>query len=171
MVVGAGPAAANEPSPPPTSHVYAYDGAAPVAHGTAERPSLATALPDPARGGSRAARENSARFRGFGVAAKAGDDAALSITKPYARPGGATTAEQRASVQGRPCVDCGATAETQVADHIDPLVKEYYRTGSIDLGRMRSLDAVQPQCPACSASQGGTLSWFSRAMRDFWGLG
>jgi RHS repeat-associated protein len=101
----------------------------------------------------------------------AAEDGALSITRPYARPGGATTAEQRASVQGRPCVDCGATADTQVADHIDPLVKEYYRTGSIDLERMRSLEAVQPQCPACSASQGGTLSWFSRGMRDFWGLG
>jgi hypothetical protein len=61
--------------------------------------------------------------------------------------------------------------DTQVADHIDPLVKEYYRTGTIDLERMRSLDAVQAQCPACSASQGGLLSRFSRAMRDFWGLG
>lgn len=100
-----------------------------------------------------------------GVAAE-GADAAPLITRPYARPGGATTAEQRASVQGRPCVDCGATADTQVADHIDPLVKEYYRTGTIDLQRTRSLEAVQPQCPVCSASQGGTLSWYSRAMRD-----
>jgi len=32
---------------------------------------------------------------------------------------------------------------SQVADHIDPLVQEYYRTGSIDLVRMRSLEAVQ----------------------------
>ncbi len=103
--------------------------------------------------------------------AEAEGTTALSITKPYARPGGATTAEQRASVQGRSCVDCGVTSGTQVADHIDPLVKEYYRTGSIDLERMRSIEAVQPQCPTCSASQGGTLSWFSRAMRDFWGLG
>ncbi len=89
---------------------------------------------------------------------------------PYARPSGATTAAQRASVQCLPCVDCGTTAATQVADHIDPLVQEYYRTGSIDLVRMRSLDAVQPQCPTCSASQGWWLSQFSQAMRRVWGF-
>jgi hypothetical protein len=44
---------------------------------------------------------------------------------PYVRPSGATTAAQRASVQGLPCVDCGAITGTQVADHITPLVQEW----------------------------------------------
>lgn len=89
-----------------------------------------------------------------------------AIAKPYSRPSGATTSAQRAAVQGRPCVDCGQTTERQVADHIDPLVNEYYRTGSIDLERMRSLDAVQPQCPTCSARQGAELSRYSVRIRN-----
>ncbi|NYF11414.1 hypothetical protein HDC94_002570 [Leifsonia sp. AK011] len=69
------------------------------------------------------------------------------------------------AVQGQPCVDCGVVTPTQVADHVEPLVIEYYRTGSIDVDNMRSLTAVQPQCPTCSASQGGTLSQFSKQMK------
>lgn len=103
-------------------------------------------------------------------AAKTADEAVPLITKPYVRPGGATTPAQRAAVQGKECVDCGALAERQVADHIDPLVKEYYRTGTIDLQRMRSIEAVQPQCPTCSARQGADLSRCSREMRQQWGL-
>ena len=99
-----------------------------------------------------------------------GADETLSITSKYVRPGGATNAAQRAAVQGKPCVECGNIAERQVADHIDPLVKEYYRTGSIDPNRMKSLDAVQPQCPTCSARQGAVLSRFSIQMRNLWGL-
>ncbi len=82
-------------------------------------------------------------------------------TTPYKRPSGATTPAQRASVQGKPCVDCGAVTPTQVADHKTPLVREYYETGTIDKGRMRSLDAVQPQCPTCSARQGAEMSRYS----------
>lgn len=52
---------------------------------------------------------------------------APEITKPYKRPSGATTKAQRESVQGKPCVDCGATIQKQYADHKDPLVKEYYQ--------------------------------------------
>jgi RHS repeat-associated protein len=85
---------------------------------------------------------------------------------PYARPSGATTAAQRAAVQGQPCVACGAITETQVADHISPLVQEWYDTGTIDTTGMRSVSAVQPQCPTCSAAQGGQMSWYSRYMRD-----
>ena len=85
---------------------------------------------------------------------------------PYSRPSGATTPAQRASVQDLPCVDCGTTTPSQIADHITPLVKEWYETGTIDKTFMRSLDAVQPQCPTCSAAQGGRLSWHSRTMRD-----
>lgn len=88
------------------------------------------------------------------------------VTVPYSRPSGATTAAQRLSVQNLPCVDCGEFNARQVADHITPLVKEYYETGSVDLTFMRSLEAVQPQCPTCSARQGAELSRYSRQMRE-----
>jgi hypothetical protein len=59
-------------------------------------------------------------------------------------------------------------ASTQVADHITPLVMEWYETGGIDAEFMRSLEAVQPQCPACSAVQGAQMSQYSRIMGDLW---
>jgi hypothetical protein len=62
-------------------------------------------------------------------------------------------------VQGLPCVDCGAITPNQVADHITPLVIEWYETGDIDTEFMRTIEAVQPQCPACSVAQGGQLNW------------
>jgi hypothetical protein len=83
-------------------------------------------------------------------------------TVPYKRPRGATTPAQRAAVQGKPCVDCGVVTPRQVADHKLPLVKEHYETGEIDKVRMRSVDAVQPQCPTCSGRQGAELSRYSR---------
>ncbi|MFN2545152.1 MAG: RHS repeat-associated core domain-containing protein, partial [Actinomycetota bacterium] len=101
----------------------------------------------------------------------AGEAAAVRPSGPYIRPSGATTAAQRASVQGLPCVECGATAPVQVADHINPLVREWYETGTIDETFMRSPETVQPMCPICSASQGGQLSWWSRTMREFFGFG
>lgn len=113
--------------------------------------------------------EGSASVRNRGVATNTAD-VAPTITAPYVRPSGATTPAQRAAVQGQPCVDCGAVAGRQVADHIDPLVREYYRAGTIDVARMRSLDAVQPQCPTCSARQGADLSRYSREMRQLLGL-
>jgi RHS repeat-associated protein len=84
------------------------------------------------------------------------------ITKPYSRPSNATNKAQREAQQGQPCVSCGATTPRQVADHKEPLVKEYYRTGTIDLEKMKSLEAVQPQCPTCSAEQGAEMSRYSR---------
>ena len=95
---------------------------------------------------------------------------APDITKAYKRPSGATTKAQRKSVQGKPCVDCGITTSKQVADHKYPLVKEYYRTGSIDKTRMRDVNSVQPQCPTCSARQGARMSRFSRQMKKEHGL-
>lgn len=95
---------------------------------------------------------------------------APNITTPYKRPSGATTPEQHSFVQGKPCVDCGKIGQVQRADHIDPLVKEYYRTGDINMDKMRSLEAVQPQCGICSAKQGGRLSGFSKKMKDIFGL-
>lgn len=61
-------------------------------------------------------------------------------------------------------VTCGNAAPKIYADHITPLVREYYSTGTINLQRMRSLDAVQPQCPMCSNIQGGQLSVYGRNM-------
>ncbi len=84
----------------------------------------------------------------------------------YKRPNNATTPTQRASVQNQPCVDCGATGQKNVADHKTPLVKEHYETGTIDLERMKSVDAVQPQCPSCSAKQGASMSSYSKAMKS-----
>lgn len=103
-----------------------------------------------------------------GASAGAGKTASSvpKATAPYTRPTGATTSAQRASVQGKPCVDCGTVAPRQVADHKTPLVKEHYETGAIDKSRMRSNDAVQPQCPTCSARQGAEMSQYSREQRQ-----
>ncbi|KZN50868.1 hypothetical protein N476_14600 [Pseudoalteromonas luteoviolacea H33] len=93
-----------------------------------------------------------------------------SITTPYKRPSGATTPAQRQLVQGKACVDCGITTSKQVADHKTPLVKEYYETGTINKPYMKSLDAVQPQCPTCSAKQGAEMSRYSRRLKKELGL-
>ncbi len=85
--------------------------------------------------------------------------------KPYKRPSNATTQEQRDSVQNKPCSTCGATGQKNNADHKDPLVKEYYRNGTIDKDKMRSPNAVQPQCQNCSNKQGGWLSNFSKQIK------
>ena len=75
----------------------------------------------------------------------------------YKRPTGATTTAQRASVQGQPCHECGRMTPAQYADHIIPLVDEYYETGTIDLTRMRDINSVLPHCRTCSCRQGGFL--------------
>jgi hypothetical protein len=67
-------------------------------------------------------------------------------------------------------VDCGNIANVQVADHKKPLVQEYYETGTIDKATMRSLDAVQPQCPTCSAKQGAEMSQYSKNKKKELGL-
>jgi RHS repeat-associated protein len=93
------------------------------------------------------------------------------VTGPYVRLRAAgPTPEQRASVQGKPCVDCGAVTSNQVADHIEPLVVQHYRTGSVDVQQQRSIDAVQPHCPACSAAQGGQLGFFAKLMKNYFGF-
>ena len=115
--------------------------------------------------GGVAAKSGSSSCQGAAVTKKAPD-----ITTPYKRPSGATTKAQRESVQNHPCVDCGNIANRQVADHKTPLVKEYYETGTIDKARMRSLDAVQPQCPTCSARQGAEMSRYSKQQKQDLGL-
>ncbi|WBS02106.1 DUF6531 domain-containing protein [Pseudoduganella sp. SL102] len=72
--------------------------------------------------------------------------------------------QQTASVQGKACVVCGATDPKMVADHIDPLVVEHYRTGTNDVAHQTSVAAVQPHCPSCSRRQGGMASAFSKCM-------
>jgi hypothetical protein len=87
------------------------------------------------------------------------------IKGPYKRPSGATTLQQRAAVQGQPCVDCGVVTLKQIANHIDELVKEWYSTGTIDLTKMRSVNAVNAHCPTCSAKQGAAAAQFSKQMK------
>ena len=111
-------------------------------------------------------------FRGS-RAAKVVDDVpngTPKITEPYKRPSGATTQAQRDSVQGQPCVKCGDVPDRNVAGHKKALVEEYYETGTIDQQRMRSLDAVRPECPTCSAREGAEMSRYSRKMKDELGL-
>jgi RHS repeat-associated protein len=88
---------------------------------------------------------------------------------PYKRPNNATTKEQRDSVQGKPCSTCGATGQKNVANHIDPLVEQHYR-GGIDPAKMHDPNAVNAQCPTCSAQQGGLLRTFSQAMKKLFGF-
>jgi RHS repeat-associated protein len=87
-------------------------------------------------------------------------------TTQYTRPSGATTAAQRASVQGKPCSVCGESAPRMNAGHREALVKEHYRTGTIDKTRMRSLGAVRSECPTCSNREGAALSRYSKAMKN-----
>ena len=90
------------------------------------------------------------------------DDAAIggAITA-YKRPSGATTPEQRQSVQGQPCARCGEPADKMFAGHKKALVEEHYETGTIDRMRMRSKDAVQAECPSCSGREGAQLKQYS----------
>ena len=93
------------------------------------------------------------------------------ITTPYSRNSKCgPTAAQTKAVQNKPCVACNATAPKMVADHIDALVVEYYRTGANDVTAQTAIAAVQPHCPDCSRSQGGKASAFSSAMKKDLGI-
>ena len=52
----------------------------------------------------------------------------------------------------------------RIADHRVGLVIEYYLTGTNDSSHQKNTNAVRPHCEACSNSQGGKLSAFSRRM-------
>lgn len=86
-------------------------------------------------------------------------------TTPYKRPNNATTKEQRNSVQGKPCSDCGKVTPKQYANHKKPLVKEYYETGTIDKKKMRDVKSVNAHCKTCSSKEGGRMSGFSKEMK------
>ena len=107
-------------------------------------------------------------LNGFNILMNQNQQGGDAANQPYSRPTNATTPAQRASVQGQPCVDCGQGGPMN-ANHIDPLVVQYYRDGTIDTLQMRSLNAVNAQCPTCSAIQGANLSRFSRFMRSILG--
>jgi hypothetical protein len=92
-----------------------------------------------------------------------------NITKPYSRPLNATRGLSL-FVQGKPCSNCSTVAPKMYVNHIEPLVQEYYRTGTIDLDRMRSPDAVNAHCPTCSAREGGVMANFSKYMKALLGL-
>lgn len=93
----------------------------------------------------------------------------IQATSKYARPKNATTPAQRAAVQGKTCVTCGQKSGKMVADHRTPLLVEHLKTGSINTTKMRSIKAVQPQCPRCSAKQGAQLSRLSRIINGRFG--
>jgi len=93
------------------------------------------------------------------------DDIHPGVTQPYKRPANATTPEQRKSVQNQPCGDCGQGGKMN-ADHKQPLVKQYYKEGALDMSTVKDVNAVRPQCPTCSASQGGFLSQWSKAVKE-----
>ncbi len=112
----------------------------------------------------------SARTATVAVRPSAPKASQVKITQPYARPSNATTPAQRLFVQNQTCVTCGNLAPKMYADHKTPLVIEYYKKGSINLQNMRSVNAIQPQCPLCSNIQGGQLSNYSKYMKDFYGL-
>ncbi len=99
-----------------------------------------------------------------------GEKVATKVENAYSRPNNATTKEQRASVQDKPCVTCGKTESKMVADHKTPLVKEHYETGKIDKSKMRDKNSVQPQCPKCSAKQGAEMSKYSKEQKKINGL-
>ena len=91
----------------------------------------------------------------------------IEADRPYQRPSGATTPQQRASVQNKPCEVCGKDdGGKRVAGHKKALVQEHYETGTIDKKKMRSLDAVRPECPTCSAKEGAAMSRYSRAKKE-----
>lgn len=93
-----------------------------------------------------------------------------TIARPYKRPAGATTREQRAAVQGQPCVDCGRIDPVQVANHKVPLVKAYYRTVTLNIAEVRSPSAVVPHCMTCSRVEGANMSRYSIKMRRLHGF-
>jgi len=92
-------------------------------------------------------------------------------TETYKRPAGATTAEQRAAVQGKPCAVCDLNdGGKRIAGHAEALVQEHYRTGTIDKVKMRNVNSVRPECPTCSAREGGRMSRFSKRMKELLGF-
>ena len=64
----------------------------------------------------------------------------------------------------------GDVPDWNVAGHKKVLVEEFYETGAIDQQRMRRLDAVQPECPTCSAREGADMARFSRQKKEELGL-
>jgi RHS repeat-associated protein len=99
-----------------------------------------------------------------------GEKVATKVEGPYKRPSNATTAEQRASVQGKPCAKCGATDGKRIAGHKKALVEEHYETGTIDKKRMRDVNSVQPECETCSTREGAEKSRYSKKQKKAHGF-
>jgi hypothetical protein len=63
-----------------------------------------------------------------------------------------------------PFVRRETVAPVMMAGHKKARVKEYYETGTT-AKKMRGLGSVQSECPRCSASEGGSLSKYSKEMK------
>ena len=120
--------------------------------------------------GAAAGNATLAKGAEAGASLSVGVKASPVIERAYQRPPNATTAAQKASVQGHSCTNCGRVEPKMYADHIEPLVKEYYRTGTVDLQKMHDVTSVQPNCPTCSSRQGGELSNYSKEMKQQYGF-
>ena len=122
-----------------------------------------------------------------GVAAKAETEVPSVAYNRAAHYGGAATESPagqaiRAGAEGQACPMCGrpmvrGTDTAPVPEHSPPLVKHYYEHGGWQMtseearAYARSADAFDgAMCPRCQASQGGQLSWYSRAMKELFGL-
>jgi hypothetical protein len=90
-----------------------------------------------------------------------------SVKGLYSRPANATNQALRAYAQeGKVCSNCGANGK-MVADHIVPLMKEFYETRMIDIQKMKNIKSIQPQCISCSNRQGAYLSNISKQIKEF----
>jgi uncharacterized Zn-binding protein involved in type VI secretion len=87
---------------------------------------------------------------------------------------GAPTKEQRDSVQGKKCWNCGKTSKRMIADHQPPCLIKYYSGGCHDAAKMKEWatdkKSVVPHCRRCSPKQGGALSGYSRTLSGAHGL-
>jgi large repetitive protein len=69
------------------------------------------------------------------------------------------------------------TDTAPIPEHSPPLVQHYYEYGGWQMtseeasAYARSAEAFDgAMCASCQASQGGQLSWYSRGMRELFGL-
>ncbi|MFF0470805.1 polymorphic toxin-type HINT domain-containing protein [Micromonospora zamorensis] len=91
----------------------------------------------------------------------------------YKRPKRATTKAQRKHVnqRGAKCHTCGRTGVRMIADHVVPLVIQWYaRAGRLNMKYVRSNAAVKSQCRPCSQAQSVVTRRYSLWKRQRLGI-